>query len=169
MTTDDLRHYIDDVFKRMLEQAVTRLGNHRIVENPFDAGKFVIGLDFISAQKSRALVALEALATFALEGPEHLQPLPLSYADREARKGLFDAHHLVALFARSWANTGYDARHPKFSDYASGILALPDVGERFLKEHPELASDYPPKLLFGLDETTQVTIVLLLHNRRKKA
>jgi hypothetical protein len=152
------QEYVDDLFARTVLCVPRRRGTYPTAENPVDDGKFVLGLDAIAPQKRRALLGLEALADFAINGSPHLQPLPLSYAAREARKIDWDENRIVALYARSWAGTGYDPRHPKFKTYACGILALPYVGPIFLKHHPELALAYPPKVLEGLTDSSYVSL-----------
>jgi hypothetical protein len=162
----NLEEYVEDLFKRQFHGISRRTGTYPSQRNPVDDGVFLLGLDPLRPQRRRAVAALEALSEFALTAPAHLQPLPLTFAARELRKGRFDEHHLVGLFARSWACTGYDPNHPSFQRYASGVLALPQTGALFLEHHPELAAKYPPLALPGLDEGTHVT--LLRRAKRKR-
>jgi hypothetical protein len=90
---------------------------------------------------------LYARAWFAEHGSADAPPLPLSYGEREhLKRG--DLGHLVALYARSLAEQGYDIeRHPSFHDYACGVMAsgLFDPGDEGLRRR------FPARRLAGLD------------------
>jgi hypothetical protein len=62
--------------------------------NPVTRGRFIGPEDSIEQQEEDAYRALAAGESFAKNAPADLQPLPLSYDDREMRKGLGTAHRI---------------------------------------------------------------------------
>lgn len=117
---------------------------------PVTKGSFTVE-DRLVKLKKKACLALAAMEQFASETSNGYS-LPLSYIERENLKGRFDEGYIVALYARSLAVNSWDLRsHPEYQVYASGILALPDLGHRIIKTVPELARRYPPKNLPALN------------------
>jgi hypothetical protein len=86
---------------------------------------------------------------FADNGPPDMQPLPLSYGEREALKN-GGAHHILAWYARSLACRDYDvSEHPPFDDYARGVMASEHAPD-FITKNEELRRRFPPRPLKGL-------------------
>jgi hypothetical protein len=119
--------------------------------NPVTGARWVRGDDPIGPQKRDACRALRARAWFAQNGPQDVQPLPLSYDEREDLKsGGSTLERIVAWFARSLAYRHYVFEgHPSFDDFARGVLASPDA-PWFITEDQELPKRYPPRTLPGL-------------------
>lgn len=88
-------------------------------------------------------------AWFCSHGPAG-HKLPRGYAERERIKGDDPLSFIVSVFDRSLEANDYRFRtHPRFDDYASGVLASPLVPS-FVKEDPQLLAKYPPAELPGL-------------------
>jgi hypothetical protein len=110
--------------------------------------------DSTMEQIDRAHRATLAREAFATEGPPDCQPLPTNYGERERLKVGFGLGYVVALYARSLSVRNYAITdHPPFAVYAAGILALTNVGPKFLSYQPSLAQRYPPRRLPGLCES----------------
>ena len=147
MPDQTLVDFVDQLF----DQASDRNEATRI--NPVTQGEWVPKRDSIRLQKTLARGALAARINFMMVGPSACQPLPITREELEAYKGAFDEKYIVSLFARSLASRGYRINgHPKFAEYAAGILALPSIGPQILSRHPELAERYPPRTLLGLTD-----------------
>ena len=110
-----------------IEQDVDRLFKANSKESyadiPIIGGHYCPGKDNIRPLKRKACAALDARWWFYENGPADLQPLPLSYNDREDLK-LGGAPHILAWFARSLEALKYNyLEHPPFCDYARGVMA----------------------------------------------
>jgi hypothetical protein len=93
---------------------------------------------------------LDARTWFAEHGPPDAPPLPLSYSERENLK-CGGIGHIVAWYARSLAEQGYDVeKHPSFDDYASGVMAS-EHAPWFIMDDKRLRKRFPPRPLDGLD------------------
>jgi hypothetical protein len=115
----------------------------------------VPGLDSVRHQKTLARRALEARARFAVDGPPDAQPLPTGYHEREDRKMSHRypdrIHYIVALFARSLEASNYDYdKHPKWDEFARGVMASPYAPPDYVIPRDELTRRYPPRDLPGL-------------------
>jgi len=98
--------------------------------------------------------ALRARAWFLRQGPAWARPLPLSEDEHEniLCSGFFH-RHLVTYYSYSLQARDFDyLGHPLFFDFARGVMASAHVGERGLREDPQLLEEFPPKELPGLDE-----------------
>jgi hypothetical protein len=140
--------YVSEV-ERLFAEAPDRFEELR--RNPVTDGGFHGRLDSIKEQKRAACRALRARAWFAQNGPQDVQPLPLSYGEREDLKlGGSTLQRIVAWFARSLAYRDYAFEgHPSFDDFARGVLASPFAPD-FITEDQELPKRYPPRTLPGL-------------------
>jgi hypothetical protein len=140
--------YMPEV-ERLFAEAPDRF--EEIRRNPVTGGRWLRGVDPIGPQKRDACRALKARAWFAQNGPQDVQPLPLSYDQREDLKsGGSTLERIVAWFARSLAYRDYVFEgHPSFDDFACGVLASPDA-PWFITEDQELPKRYPPRALPGL-------------------
>ena len=81
-----------------------------------------------------------------------LQPLPLSYAEREHLKigGYGPAKRILAWYARSLEGRDYNLEeHPSFHDYACGVMAS-ELAPDFIRNDVELQRRFPPRPLDGL-------------------
>jgi hypothetical protein len=89
---------------------------------------------------------------FREHAPAWAPPLPLNFADIErARRDESGRVNLVGHYAGSLLLLKYDYQtHPLFKDYACGLMAYPHAPD-YLREDPELLSEFPPKLLVGID------------------
>ena len=115
--------------------------------------------DSTTEQLKGAHRALVARHIFAAQGPPDCQPLPTNYAERERLKVGFGLGYLVALYARSLEARRYAVNdHPSFADYAAAVLALTEIGPKFLRYQPSLAQRFPPCRLPGLCESGYWTI-----------
>jgi hypothetical protein len=116
---------------------------------PVVGGSYVPGEDNIKPMKKLARAALLARKWFADNGPPDIQPLPLSYGDREELKA-GGAPHILAWYARSLACRNYDVlEHPLFDDYARGVMAS-EFAPDFITKKEKLRQRFPPRLLKGL-------------------
>jgi hypothetical protein len=119
-------------------------------------------LDPVEPRKRIARAALRAREWFAVNGPDDLQPLPLSEYELMSLKngGLL---HMLALYAQSLAALNYDyKRHPSFDEYARGLMATAEGAglshetfrgrnpERRLETFEEMQARFPPRVLPGL-------------------
>ena len=106
--------------ERLFSKNPARSGDH--CRNPVTGAGYVRGADPIGPQKKAAYRALLAREWFALNGPPDVQPLPVSYHERESLKGQGLFAHIVAWYARSLADRNYDVKeHPPFADYVCGV------------------------------------------------
>lgn len=135
--------YVDDLFKNAPDR-------HEYLRRcPVTGGSFTKD-DNLRSIKDRARRALAAAEWFDQTGPIAYY-LPLTYQAREALKASFDEGYIIALFSSSLAQMGWcHELHPDYPEFAAGILALPELGQRILKTDPSLATRYPPLELFGL-------------------
>jgi hypothetical protein len=62
----------------------------------------VRGLDSVATQKSDAVKALLANVHFAMTAPRDVQPLPITFADREDRKKFSDPLGYLVKAYRCW-------------------------------------------------------------------
>jgi len=139
----DFRPYVDRLFR----EAPDRLNSTR--QNPVTGSSWVSGVDRPGPQKRAACRALVAREWFAWDNPG-ISPLPLSYAEREKLKGKSAVDYIVSVYARSLATQKYrTAIHPRFRDYARGVMASPFTPD-FIKHDPAILKDYPPRPLGGL-------------------
>src|SRR3954471_5908092 len=117
--TPSIKKQVDLLFK---QQGHFQVGDLR--ENPVTRGHWVHGIDPEGAQKRIAARALAAQEWFARTGPTDAPPLPLGFREcSEMRRG--GLPHLVALYAHSIINNGYDTTGlPSFDAFASGVLAM---------------------------------------------
>jgi hypothetical protein len=118
---------------------------------PIVCGSYVPGQEnrgVIRSLKKKVRAALLAREWFADNGPPDMQPLPLSYGEREALKG-GGAPHILAWYARSLESRKYDVlEHPLFDDYARGVMAS-EHAPYFIKKEL-LLKRFPPRVLPGL-------------------
>ena len=120
-----------------------------ICEWPVIGGHYVSGIDQIEEKRETAVRAVLARDGFAHNGPPDVQPLPLSYDEREDMK-VGGLKHLVAWFARSLECLDWKFwEHPSFDDYARGVMAS-DETPYFIKKDEELQRRFPPRTLSGL-------------------
>jgi hypothetical protein len=145
--------YMSEV-KRLFAHAPDRSEELRC--NPVTGGRFHGRLDPVGEQEREAYRALRARAWYAKDGPQHVQPLPLSYDEREHLKhyaninNLGGLPHIVAWFARSLAyRDNVHEGHPSFGRYVCGVLASPQAPD-FIKNDASLQC-YQPCLLEGLN------------------
>jgi hypothetical protein len=102
----------------------------------------ISGVDFCQSPCGRR-------ATAACRWFADLQPLPLSYGERERLKA-GGPPHILAWYARSLANRHYDVlKHPSFYDYACGVMAS-EFGWATVKNDKKLQKRFPPRHLNGL-------------------
>jgi glutathione S-transferase len=146
MMYDEIRREVDRLFAA---EAPARFDE--LCRNPVTGGRWVKGRDPIEEQKRDACRALRARAWFAQNGPQDVQPLPLSYGEREdLKRGGSTLERIVAWFARSLEARNYACdEHPSFPDFARGVLASPEA-PWFITEDQELPKRYPPRALPGL-------------------
>ena len=123
MMYDEIRREVD----RLFAEAPDRFEEVR--RNPVTGARWLRGGDPIGPQKRDACRALKARAWFAQNGPQDVQPLPLSYDEREALKSGGSAlQRIVACFGGSLEDRDYAYdEHPSFPDFARGVLASPDA------------------------------------------
>jgi hypothetical protein len=115
----------------------------------------ISGVDFQHDPSKRQ--ALAAREWFATNGPHDMQPLPLSYHDRESLKD-GSARHILAHYARSLADQNYDVeKHPSFHAYACGWMASPVTQNFSAARNAELRKRFPPRPLAGLDSHLEWT------------
>src|SRR4051812_25035042 len=115
MTISDLiERRVDALLKRLFRQNPPRYD--KVCTNPVTGGRYLGGIDPIQPQKRMARQALVAREWFALNGPGDVQPLPLSYDEREKLKGGQGLlPYLLALYARSLDSRQYNCdEHPRF-------------------------------------------------------
>jgi hypothetical protein len=140
------RSHVDQVFDNAPDRDETTR------RNPYTGAGWDPRLDPIQPQIEVAVRALLARRRHAKYGPvdADLQPLPLGYDEREALKG-GGAPHILAWYARSLEALDYDiAVHPKFHDYACGVMASSEHAPDFITQDKELQRRFPPRLLSGL-------------------
>jgi hypothetical protein len=131
----EIKKYVDRLFKANRKKSY-------ICDIPIVGGHYVPGLD------KKACAALDARRWFYENGPADLQPLPLSYNEREDLKH-GGVPHILAWFARSLAGRNYNyPEHPPFCDYASGVMASEHAPDFIKKAH--LLKPFPPRPLDGL-------------------
>jgi hypothetical protein len=136
-----------EIARQMLSSAPDRRDEERT--NPVTGGRIVNGLDPLEQQVTAAARALMARDYFAKMAPPDVQPLSLSYYEREARKagGLL---HIEAWYSRSLNAVDYDfAAHPQFEPYVRGVLAS-SYAPDFIKQDVNLQQRFPPRPLKGL-------------------
>ena len=138
-----------DRIGRVVEQLFWELA--RPCENPVTGDQFMLGLDPLAPQMRRACLALRACEYFAEFGPPHLQPLPLSYDDREALKRLWNPElSIFSWYARSLSALDFAIQdHPSFHDFARGVMAS-EYAPGFVKNNKRLQELYPARELPGL-------------------
>jgi len=139
--TDRIRNVVERLFWEVARPCV----------NPVTGDQFVVGLDPLAPQKRRARLALRACEYFAEFGPPHLQPLPLSYDDREALKRLWNPElSIFSWYARSLSALDFAIQdHPSFHDFARGVMAS-EYAPGFVKNSKRLQELYPARHLAGL-------------------
>src|SRR5262245_18867833 len=141
MNTIEIKEHVDRLFRANRKQD--------LAEIPILGGHYCPGQDNIRPLKKLVRAALAAREWFYENGPEDLQPLPLSYGEREALKSK-GASHIRAWYARSLECRDYDvSEHPPFDDYARGVMASEHAPE-FITENEELRQRFPPRPLKGL-------------------
>jgi hypothetical protein len=138
-----------DNIKKQVERAFRNSG--RSCENPVTGDQFVLGVDPLAPQKRKAWHALRAREHFAKFGPAHLQPLPLSYSERETLKQRSDPElFILSWYARSVSARGFAIEdHPSFRDFARGVMAWEHT-PKDVKNNKKLQERYPPRDLPGL-------------------
>jgi hypothetical protein len=135
--------YVDELFNNASDR------HEDLRRCPVTGGSFTKG-DNLRPIKDRARRALSAAESFDQTGPIEYY-LPLTYQAREALKARLDEGYIVSLFASSLKSAEWRCElHPDYPEYAAGILALPELGQRILKTDPSLAKRYPPAVLSGL-------------------
>lgn len=150
-------YWARQIVDREFEANRSRRGE--ICEWPVVGGSYVSGVDRIKAMKELAVRALLARDWFKRNGPPDVQPLPLSYDEREDLKGGRGLlQYIFALFARSLAHRNFNVNeHPSFADYVSGVLweaerVDGDIGSlpNYPNELPRLKERFPPRELAGM-------------------
>ena len=137
--------YVDELFNNASDR------HEDLRRCPVTGGSFTKG-DNLRPIKDRARRALSAAESFDQTGPIEYY-LPLTYQAREALKARLDEGYIVSLFASSLKSAEWRYElHPDYPEYAAGILALPELGQRILKTDPSLAKRYPPAELSGLKQ-----------------
>jgi hypothetical protein len=140
MNAIEIKRYVDRLFKANRRESWAEI--------PILGGHYVPRKDNIRPLKKKACAALDARRWFYENGPADLQPLPLSYGEREdLKRG--GALHILAWFARSLEAEYYDyLGHPSFFDYACGVMAS-EHAPNFIKKE-QLLKRFPPRPLDGL-------------------
>src|SRR5258708_1779990 len=96
---------------------------NQLCRNPVTGGTYVGGIDPTNVQKDLARRPLLAREWFRINGPADVQPLPVSYDEREALRGTNLLRHILKWYARSLEGRRYNFNeHPPFPDYVSGVL-----------------------------------------------
>jgi hypothetical protein len=145
---------VDLLVERLFKENPPR--NGQWCQNPVTGYWYLGKLDPIAPQKRDARRALRARERFAIHGPQDAQPLPLSNEEIVDSKYNWKSKnpalsYIVSRFAASLRNHEYDFEsHPSFEDFASGVLASPDLPHYFLGDEA-LCKRYPPHPLPGLD------------------
>jgi hypothetical protein len=147
MNTIEIKEHVDRLFKANRKE--------EIAEIPIVGGHYCPGLDNIRPLKKLARAALAAREWFYENGPADLQPLPLSYNEREEVKregGLSGLSTILGLYARSLGCRDYDVdEHPSFFEYACGLMASDFIGGYArMQENQQLRKRFPPRPLKGL-------------------
>jgi hypothetical protein len=120
-----------------------------LAEIPIIGGLFITDLD-CSIPLLRVCQALVAREKFHREKPPWAPDLPLHERDiEELEQDDNGKLRLVGLFAGSLQGERWDARHPSFSPYASGMLAY-EHAPLEIRCDQELQQAYPPRQLAGL-------------------
>jgi hypothetical protein len=120
-----------------------------LAEIPIIGGLFITDLDF-SNPLLRVCRALAARGKFHQEKPPWAPDLPLHERDIEELEHDDNSKlRLVGLFAGSLQGERWDAEHPSFSAYASGLLAYEYTPIEIRCDH-ELQCEFPPQPLAGL-------------------
>jgi hypothetical protein len=151
MNTIEIKEYVDRLF-RSSHKANRKRG---WAEIPIVGGHYAPGEDNVRPLKKLACAALAAREWFYENGPADLQPLPLSYDEREDVKregGLSGLSTILGLYARSLACRDYDVdEHPSFFEYACGLMASDFIGGYAgMQENQQLRRRFPPRVLPGL-------------------
>lgn len=144
MTDRELYELLDRLFEQKPASGTIQI-------NPVTGGRWVAGLDSKPRQYKEAAKALRAAAFFKRDTGGTLPDLPLNYDDREdlKRTGV-PLNYVISLYARSVFYNGVEPeRHPRFVDFAAGVLASP-LAPPWVRQDPELLRRYPPTELPGL-------------------
>jgi len=125
-----------------------------VEQNPVASwGGFAGNFDTAELYIEPAIRADLARRWHSVTGPQgaDLQPLPLGGIEQRDVPRC-EAGPILVWFARSLAQLDYDITlHPRFYDYACGILALEQEGSQLLEQ---LKHRFPPRLLPGLNRST---------------
>jgi len=141
MNMIEIEQYVDRLFKANRKKSY-------VADIPIVGGHYVPREDNVRPLKKKARAALAAREWFYENGPADLQPLPLSYNEREDLKH-GGVPHILAWFARSLEALDYNyLEHPPFCDYACGVMASEHAPDFIKKEH--LLKRFPPRPLDGL-------------------
>jgi hypothetical protein len=133
--------------RRIISSAPDRFDDVRT--NPVTGGRWVNGDDPVGPQIREAARRLLARDYFGKTAPDYVQPLSLSYDEREARKG-GGPLHIEAWFSASLQASKYQfGIHPIFEPYARGVLASPHA-PYFITQDSGLQKLFPPRPLKGL-------------------
>src|SRR5262249_58747740 len=147
MNTIEIKEHVDRLFRANRKQD--------LAEIPILGGHYCPGQDNIRPLKKLVRAALAAREWFYENGPADLQPLPLSYDEREDVKrqgGLSGLLSILGLYARSLGNRDYDVdEHPSFFEYVCGLMASDFIGGYAGEpENQQLRRRFPPRALPGL-------------------
>ena len=141
MNMIEIEQYVDRLFKANRKKSY-------VADIPIVGGHYVPREDNVRPLKKKARAALAAREWFYENGPADLQPLPLSYNEREDLKH-GGVPHILAWFARSLEALDYNyLEHPPFCDYACGVMASEHAPDFIKKEH--LLKRFPPRPVVGL-------------------
>jgi hypothetical protein len=138
---DPIKEYVDRLFKANRKQDWAEI--------PIVGGHYLPKEDNVRPLKKMARAALAAREWFYENGPADIQPLPLSYSEREDLKS-GGVPHILAWYARSLACRDFDiSEHPPFDDYAHGVMASEHAPD-FITKNEEVRRRFPPRPLKGL-------------------
>jgi hypothetical protein len=120
-----------------------------LAEIPLLGGIYITDMDFSNPilRVCRALVVFEK---FHREKPSWAPELPLHLDDIEEMEHDDNSKlRIVGLYAGSQQGECWDAKHPSFSAYASGMMAYEHTPLQ-IRIDRELQRDFPPRPLDGL-------------------
>ena len=142
--TAEIETHVDDLFRAQPQY------KGYVAENPIRGGCYVSGMDSVELQKEVARRAIAAQRRFTRIKPADAPDLPVHRAERARMKAIGGISWIVAEYAASLENNGYDGdRHPDFCTYAAGIMASP-LAPTFVRQNAELLQKFPPRAVVGL-------------------
>ncbi|MFL6817599.1 MAG: hypothetical protein ACJ8EF_06630 [Bradyrhizobium sp.] len=134
--------------ERLLNELAGATGDY--CRNPITGASFVWGVDRIKLQKNDAVSALLAREYFAVNGPSHAGPLPLSPDEIEEARNAGGITSVVGFYARSLASRLWNVQeHPSPTDFLRGLMAS-DINGWGIAKDPNLPIRFPPRTLDGM-------------------